>query len=302
MLPPLLYGHDHAYRIPFTGTGSEASIKSLTADDLEAFRRDWLRPDNVKILVAGDTTLKEITPQLDAVFGDWRAPSAPLPKKNIAKVADQAKPRVFLIDRPNAPQSLILAGLLAPSSKAINAIDIDIANRAFGGTFTSRLNMNLREEKRWSYGAGSGLVGALGQRPFQMYASVQADKTTESALEMEKEAVVIVGAKPLTAQEVDKVRSSILRGLPGSFETTGSVIGAVDSIVKYGRPDDYVQTLEQRIEAVSVSSAQAAIDEIVKPRALTWVIVGDLKKIEQPVRELGLGKVHVLDAEGRLVR
>ncbi|WP_155837106.1 M16 family metallopeptidase [Paraburkholderia mimosarum] len=302
MLPPLLYGQDHAYSIPFTGTGSEASIKSLTADDLEAFRRDWLRPDNVKILVAGDTTLKEITPQLDAVFGDWRAPSAPLPKKNIEKVADQAKPRVFLIDRPKAPQSLILAGLLAPSSKAINVMDIDIANGAFGGTFTSRLNMNLREEKRWSYGAHSGLVDAVGQRPFQMYASVQADKTIESALEMEKEAVAIGGAKPLTAQEVDKVRSFKLRCLPGSFETTGSVIGAVYSIVEYGRPDDYVQTLEQRIEAVSVSSAQVAIDEIVKPRALTWVIVGDLNKIEQPVRELGLGKVHVLDAEGRLVR
>ena len=300
-LPPLLYGPGHAYGIPFTGSGTEAAIKSLTAEDLAAFQRDWLRPDNAKILVAGDTTLEQIVPQLDAVFDDWKAPSAPLPQKNIAKVAAQAKPRVFLIDRPDAPQSLILAGLLAPSSKAPNDIDIDVANGAFGGSFTSRLNMNLREDKRWAYGAFSFLRDAVGQRPFLMYAPVQTDKTAESAREVEKEAVAVVGAKPLTAQEVDKIKSSNVRGLPGSFETTASVLGAIGEIVQYGRPDDYVQTLKQHTEAVSQASAQSAIAEIVKPQALTWVIVGDLKKIEQPVRALGLGEVHVIDADGKPV-
>jgi len=300
-LPPLLYGQGHAYGIPFTGTGTEAAIKSLTADDLTGFQHAWLRPDNVKILVAGDTTLEQIIPQLDAVFDDWKAPATPLPKKNIAKVAVQAKPRVFLIDRPDAPQSLILAGLLAPSSKAPNDIDIDVANGAFGGSFTSRLNMNLREDKRWAYGAFSFLRDALGQRPFLMYAPVQTDKTAESAREVEKEAVAVIGAKPLTAQEVDKIKSSNVRGLPGSFETTASVLGAVSEIVQYGRPDDYVQTLKQHTEAVNQASAQKAIAEIVEPQALTWVIVGDLSKIEQPVRALNLGEVQVIDADGKPV-
>ncbi|TBR36571.1 MULTISPECIES: M16 family metallopeptidase [Dyella] len=300
-LPPLLYGAGHAYGIPFTGTGTEAAIKSITAADLAAFQGDWLRPDNVKILVAGDTTLDKIIPQLEAVFDDWKAPATPVPTKNVATVAAQPKPRVFLIDRPDAPQSLILAGLLAPSSKAPNDIDIDVANGAFGGSFTSRLNMNLREDKRWAYGAFSFLRDATGQRPFLMYAPVQTDKTAESANEVRKESDEVVGSRPLTQAEVDKIKSSNIRGLPGSFETTSEVLAAVNDIVQYGRPDDYVQTLKQHTEAVSQKSAQAAITEIVHPQALTWVIVGDLKKIEAPVRALNLGELHVIDADGKPV-
>lgn len=301
-LPPLLYGAGHAYGIPFTGSGTESAIMSIHANDLTAFQRDWLRPDNVKIMVAGDTTLAQIIPQLDAAFGDWKAPDTAIPKKNIGKVAIQTKPRVFLIDRPDAPQSLILAGLLAPSSKAPDELALDVANGAFGGSFTSRLNMNLRENKRWAYGAFSFTRDAIGQRPFLMYAPVQTDKTAESANEVLKESVAVVGGKPLTEQEIDKIKVSNIRGLPGSFETTSAVLGAMTEIVKYGRPDDYVQTLKQRTEAIKQPAAEAAIKEVVKPNALTWVIVGDLKKIEQPVRALKLGEVQVIDADGNPVK
>jgi len=298
-LPPLLYGDHHAYGIPFTGSGTEEAIKSMQTSDLVAFQRDWLRPDNVKILVAGDTTLQQIIPQLEAVFGDWKAPSSAVPKKNIAMVAAQTKPRVFLIDKPDAPQSLILAGLLAPSSKAPNELAIDVGNGAFGGSFTSRLNMNLREDKRWAYGAFSFMRDASGQRPFLMYAPVQTDKTADSAKEVFKEASEVVGARPLTAQEVDKIKVSNVRGLPGSFETGAEVLGAMTEIVQYGRPDDYVQTLKARTEAVTQADAEGALKEIIKPQALTWVIVGDLKKIEQPVRALNLGEITVIDGNGK---
>jgi predicted Zn-dependent peptidase len=300
-LPPLIYGANHAYGIPFTGSGTEAAIKSMQASDLTAFQRDWLRPDNVKILVAGDTTLQQIIPQLEAAFGDWKAPSSALPKKNIATVAVQPKPRVFLIDKPDAPQSLILAGLLAPSSKAPNELAIDVANGAFGGSFTSRLNMNLREDKRWAYGAFSFMRDAVGQRPFLMYAPVQTDKTAESVNEVFKEANEVVGARPLTEQEVDKIKDSNVRGLPGSFETSSEVLGAMTEIVQYGRQDDYVQTLKARTEAIRQSDAEQALKEIIKPSALTWVIVGDLKKIEAPVRALKLGEIQVIDGDGKPV-
>jgi predicted Zn-dependent peptidase len=298
-LPPLLYGAHHAYGIPFTGTGTEEAIKAMQASDLATFQRDWLRPDNVKILVAGDTTLQKIIPQLDAAFGDWKAPASARPKKNIATVAAQPKPRVFLIDKPDAPQSLILAGLLAPSSKAPNELAIDVANGAFGGSFTSRLNMNLREDKRWAYGAFSFMRDAIGQRPFLMYAPVQTDKTAESANEVRKEATEVIGPRPLTEQEVNKIKDSNIRGLPGSFETAAEVLGALSEIVQYSRPDDYVQTLKARTQAVTQPDAQGAIEEIIKPKALTWVIVGDLKKIEQPVRALKLGDVEVIDGNGK---
>ena len=300
-LPPLLYGADSPYGVPFTGSGTEASIGAIQASDLQVFHNNWLRPDNVKIIVAGDTTLDKIIPALDAAFGDWTPATAAKPTKNIAHVAAQPKPRVFLIDRPDAPQSLILAGLLAPPTKAANNQAIETANGAFGGSFTSRLNMNLREDKRWAYGAFSFMQDAVGQRPFLMYAPVQTDKTAESAHEVYKEAMAVIGAKPLTEQEVDKIKSSDIRGLPGSFETTSAVLGAVEDIVQYDRPDDYVQTLKQQIEAVHQKAAESAIKEIVKPQAITWVIVGDLKKIEQPVRALKLGDVQVIDADGKPV-
>ncbi len=127
-LPPLLFGDKHPYGIPLTGSGTEAAIKSLNAQDLRQFHSQWLRPDNLRILVAGDTTLAQIIPQLDAVFGDWKAPTAALPKKNLANVAAQPKPRVYLINRPDAPQSVILAGLLAPSTKAPDNLAIGVAN------------------------------------------------------------------------------------------------------------------------------------------------------------------------------
>lgn len=301
-LPPLLYGKNQAYGIPFTGSGTEKAIASLTADDLAAFQRDYLRPDNARIIVAGDTTLAEILPKLDAVFGDWQAPASAMPKKNVGEVAAQPKPRVFLINRTDAPQSLILAGLLAPSTKAKNSLDLGIANGAFGGTFTSRLNMNLREEKRWAYGAGSMLSDAQGQRPLLFYAPVQTDKTAESAAEILKEAKAVIGAKPLTDEEIEKIRAQRVRALPGSFETTSAVLGAVTGIVVYDRPDDYVQTLKSRIEGVDRKDAEAALSAVIHPDAMTWVIVGDLRKIEAPVRALNLGEVHVVDADGEPAR
>ncbi len=297
-LPPLLYGKHHAYGIPFTGSGTEKAIASLTAEDLAGFQRDFLRPDNVRILVAGDTTLAQILPQLDAVFGDWAAPTSALPTKNVGQVAEQPKPRVFLINRTDAPQSLILAGLLAPSTKAKNALDLGIANGAFGGTFTSRLNMNLREEKRWAYGAGSMLSDAQGQRPMLFYAPVQTDKTADSAAEILKEARAVIGPKPLTDDEIAKIRAQKVRALPGSFETTSAVLGAMTGIVIYDRPDNYVQTLKGRIEGVDRKAAEDALTAVIHPDALTWVIVGDLSKIEAPVRALNLGELHVIDADG----
>lgn len=240
--------------------------------------------------------------QLDAVFGDWKAPTAALPKKNLANVAAQPKPRVYLINRPDAPQSVILAGLLAPSTKAPDNLAIGVANGAFGGTFTSRLNMNLRENKRWAYGAGTRMMDAQGQRPYLFSAPVQTDKTAESANEIFKEATAIIGDKPLTSDEIEKIKNQRIRALPGSFETTDAVLGAIEGIVQFDRPDDYVQTLKPHLEAIDQTAAQKAIKEIIKPEAMTWVIVGDLKKIEAPVRALKLGEVQVLDVDGRPVK
>jgi predicted Zn-dependent peptidase len=175
-------------------------------------------------------------------------------------------------------------------------------NGAFGGTFTSRLNMNLREDKHWSYGARSMLPGAVGQRPFLMYAPVQTDKTAPSVSEALKEARGVIGDKPLTDKEIQKIKDNEIRKLPGQYETAQAVLNAIEGIVKYGRPDDYVQTLKSRVEAQQDAQVNAAAKEVIHPDKLTWVIVGDLSKIEQPVRALNLGEVHVIDPDGNPVK
>jgi predicted Zn-dependent peptidase len=299
-LPPLLYGEGHAYAIPFTGSGTEASIQSLAPDDLRAYVRDFIRADKARILVAGDTTMDAIVAKLDAVFGDWQAPASAAPKKNIADVVAPSKPRVFLMDRPGALQSMILAGVVAPSTKAKNNLEIQTMNGAFGGSFTSRLNMNLREDKHWAYGAFSFLQNAIGQRPFMLYAPVQTDKTAESVAEVLRETKDVIGAKPLTHEEIEKIKVGDVRSMPGEYQTTGSVLGAIAGITLYDRPDDYVQTLKPRIDAQSDAAVQAAAVEVIKPEALTWVVVGDLKKIEKPIRDLKIGDVQIVDADGKL--
>ena len=301
LLPPILYGKGNAYAIPFTGTGTEASIKSLTAADMRGFVHDYIRPDNMKILVAGDTTLDQIIPKLEEAFGDWHAPATPVPQKNLAKVDYPASPHVYLVDRPGSQQSVIIAGLVSPSTKAPNQLEIGTMNGAFGGTFTSRLNMNLREDKHWAYGAFSFSPNAVGQRPFLMYAPVQTDKTAPSVTEVLKEARAVIGDKPLTDVEIQKIKDNDIRRMPGQYETAGAVLGAMESIVKYDRPDDYVQTLKSRIEAQKDAAIEAAAKEVIHPDHLTWVIVGDLSKIEKPVRALNLGQVQVIDTDGNPV-
>ena len=301
-LPPLLYGKNHAYGIPFTGSGTEEAIRSLSAADLETFHRDFYRPDNVKILVAGDTSLEQILPLLDKTFGDWTVPKTALPKKNLAHVEAQKKPRVFLINRADSPQSLIFAGSLAPPTKAPDYLQLQTANAIFGGTFTSRLNMNLREDKRWAYGARSSVQDALGQRPLLIQAPVQTDKTAESVAEALKEVRGVAGDKPPTTAEIDKIKAQRVRALPGSYETTASVLGVLATNNLYGRPDNYVQSLKQNIEAQTDAQVDAAAKQLFVADALTWVIVGDLTKIEAPVRALNIGEVKVLDADGKVLR
>jgi zinc protease len=173
--------------------------------------------------------------------------------------------------------------------------------QAFGGQFSSRLNMNLREDKHWAYGAFTFSPPAIGQRIFVMYAPVQTDKTAPAAAEVLKEAQGIIGDHPLTDEEIAKVKNGDMRALPGQYESTAAVLGQVQSIVTYHRPDDYIQTFKHRVEAQKDADIQAAAKEIVQPNSLTWVIVGDRKQIEQPVRALNLGTVQVLDADGNVV-
>jgi predicted Zn-dependent peptidase len=303
VLPPLLYGPSHPYGIPFSGSGSEASIAALSRADLVAFQRDFLRPDNVTIIAVGAVTPATLLPLLEQYFGDWRPPASARPVLPAATtVATSSGERVFLLDRPGAQQTTILAGQLMPSSTAPDRIELNTANDVIGGTFTSRINMNLRETRHWSYGARSALPDTLAQRPWLLSAPVQTDKTVDSISELRRELAEFVGKQPATADEVAKIRNRDVRALSGQFETNAAVSGAIADIVRFGRPDDYVRTLRARLEAQTEAGVRQAAAQAFRPDTLTWVIVGDLSQIEAPIRALSWSSVQVLDADGKVVR
>ena len=301
LLPPLMYGAGHPYGIPFSGTGNEASIASLNRDDLVAFHQQWVRPDNATLIVVGDTTLNEITPLLEKHFGDWQIKASRRPTLTIPTVALPTKPRVVLVDQPGSNQANILVGQLVSSTMDPHAVDFDIANGVLGGEFSSRLNANLREDKHWAYGAYSFMPGAKGQRPWIAFAPVQIDKTADSLKEMQRELGEYASGKaPATDAEIAKIKATSVRSMPGAYETAGAVLGAIGGIVRYNRPDDYVQQHKRQIEAMSADAVHTATGDL-KPTGMTWVVVGDLSKIEAPVRALNIGEVSVVDVDGKPV-
>jgi zinc protease len=302
LFPSLVYGKGHAYSNPFSGSGDTDTVTKLTRTDLEAFRNRWIRPDNATLLIVGDATPDSIKPLLEKYLAAWKAPAEPMPKKNLASVSAQPKPRVFLINRTGAEQSLILAGYAGPPRSDPDYVAIETLNTVLGGGFVSRLNMNLREDKHWAYGAGSGLSAAEGQGPFIVRAPVQTDKTSESVQEIVKELQGIRGPKPPSDEEIKFARDSLTLQLPGSNETSSEVAGSYADIITYGLKDSYWNDFVGEVKAMTPVKLTSAAQKLVRPDALTWVIVGDLSKIEAGVRKLNLGDVKVLDADGNVVR
>jgi zinc protease len=297
VFPGLLYGADHAYGNPLTGSGTTASVSKMTREELVKFHQTWFRPNNATLIVAGDITLVELTPKLEKLFAGWKP--GQVPKKNIKSVPLTPKSTVYLMDKPGALQSVIMAGHIAPPTANPKEIAIEAMNDGFGGMFSSRLNSNLREDKHWSYGARSLLWAASAQRPFLAYASVQTDKSKESMAEMNKEFHDILGKRPISADELASIQANETLSLPGSRETLDAVGKSISDLVQFGLPDDYYETLAGKVRALKTSDVDDAAKTAIHPDNLIWVVVGDRAKIEAGIKELGLGELKFLDPEGK---
>ena len=246
VLFPAIYGQ-HPYGIPPSGTGSASVVKAATPADLKAFHDQWLRPDNASIYVVGDTTLAEVKAMLAKSFGDWQAPATPKPVKNFSAKIEPQKSRIILIDSPGKPQSVILAGRVLQQKGTDDLVVLDSANQVFGGDFLSRINMDLRETKGWSYGVRSIVSDPLDRASFLIYAPVQADQTGPSIAALRKDLDAYTnGGEGVTAEELTRIVNGNVRELPGRFETSRAVLGGIIDIVEHNRPDDYYQTLAQR--------------------------------------------------------
>ncbi|GAB3382012.1 M16 family metallopeptidase [Massilia agri] len=300
VLPEILYGKDHPYAKPFTGTGTEDAVKRMSRDDLVKYHATWFKPNNATLLVVGDTTLAEIKPQLEKAFAGWKA--GEVPKKVLAKVPAPEKSVVYLVDRPGALQSVIVGAQLAGPRNDPDALPLEIVNDLFGGTFSSRINMNLREDKHWSYGVRSLLQPALGQRPFMSVSPVQTDKTREAMQELVREYRDIAGGKPITAEELKAAVDNNTLGLPGGFETAGQLTGAYSNIVQFGLPDDYYNSYTQKALSLTPAQANALAARSFTPDRLVWIVVGDMSKVESGIRALNIGEVRKIDADGKPVQ
>jgi zinc protease len=300
VLPRFLYGENHAYSTPFTGSGTEESVAKLGRVDADKFYQTWFKPGNATLIVVGDTTLTEIKPRLEKLFNSW--PTGTVPKKNIGPVKDRPKSVVYLMDRPGSIQSIIFAGGIAPPKANPHEIAIETMNNILGGTFTSRLNMNLREDKHWSYGVHSVLASARGERPFIVVAPVQTDKTKESVVEVEKELRGILDKQPIAEEELAKAQKSQTLELAGEWETIGSVSSSIAQIIRFGLPEDYFKTYPEKVLALKLPDVTSAAAEIIDLKSLVWVIVGDRDKIETGLRELGFGEIQLIDTDGKPVK
>lgn len=296
VIPALLYGKAHAYGNPLTGSGSEASVARLTREDLVKFHATWFRPNNAAMIVVGDTTLTEIRPKLERLFSEWNR--AEIPVKNVGAVEHGGKSVVYLIDRPGSLQSAIFAAEAAPPRANPRQIAMETLNNIFGGTFSARLNANLRENKHWSYGVHSTLFGARGQQPFIAIAPVQTDKTKESLAELNREFHGLLSDRPVTHEELTLAQANQTLKLPGSRETMSSVGNSIRDLVQFGLPDDYYETYAGKVKALQTADVIDAAHTVVHPDNLIWVVIGDRAKIEPGIRELSMGELRVIDADG----
>jgi zinc protease len=194
-----------------------------------------------------------------------------------------------------------MAGSIAPPANSPDEVAFEAVNNTFGGTFSARLNMNLREDKHWSYGARAVLYGARGQRPYLAIASVQSDKTKEAVAETLKELTEIISSRPVSEDELDRVKTQTILELAGARETMSSIGSAISDLIEFGLPDDYWETYPSRVSSLNNSVVHKAAKLLIKPDCFVWVIVGDRAKIEEGIRSLNLGEIKYIDADGNPV-
>jgi len=283
-----LYGYDHPYGKPQFGTAK--SLKAVARDDLEAFYRQRIRPDRGSLIVVGDVTPDEIAAALEKALGAWRSPGQPAEPK-FPPLPPKRPSRILLVDKPGAAQSVIAVSLVGTQRNSPDYFALVTMNSIFGGQFSSRLNMNLRENKGYTYGARTSFDWRVHQPgPFVAMASVQTAVTAPALVEFLKEFEGMVGGRPVDKDELEFNKNYLTRGYPAQFETPGNVASQLETLVEFGLPDDYFNTVVPNIAAVTEADVLRVAKRYLDTNHLTAIVVGDRAKIESSLRELPIGK------------
>jgi predicted Zn-dependent peptidase len=294
LLPVVLYGANHPYGGP--PGGDPKAIGAFNRADFAAFEQHWLRPDNAKLFIVSDRPLSEVQPLLEARFGNWTAPATAKGVKNfVAPTARPTSPKILLVNRTGAPQSSIIGAELLPLDPKSDIVPFDAANDVLGGDFNARLNMDLREDKGWSYGVGGGESVLLHAVPYTVSAPVQADRTGDSLAELNKLITDYLTTNGTTAEERERVVTKNINQLPGEFETSAAVLGAIMNIDMLGKPDNYYETLAPKYRALTQASLDAAARSALDPKGFIWIVVGDAAKVRPQLEKLGM-PIEVVEA------
>lgn len=294
--PAIVYGTAHPYGIPSLGT--EASVKSLTAGDLQAYYQASFKPNNATLIVVGDVTPAQIEQKINNLFGNWQR--ADIPQISYSEPPKASTTTIYLIDKPGAAQSSFRIGAVGVPRSTSDYFALTVMNTILGGSFSSRLNQNLREARGFTYGAGSRFDMRRAAGPFLASAEIVTAKSDSALIEFMKELNGIRQAVP--AAELSRAKRYLQLQLPGNFETTQEIAAALVPVALYGLPLDYYNNYVQSVEGVTQADVARVAQQYINPGSLAIVIVGDRKTIEPGLKAVNLGPIEIRDIAGQPVQ
>ena len=293
-----VYGMSHPYGRRMT----EQAVQRLSPEQAAEFHRRCILGQPFTAFAVGDIGMDRLAQLLSEAFQNWGSDAAPCAAPEVSPAPAPAQPRLFLIDMPGTPQSIILAGHVAPATATEPDAPTLLANQMLGGSFVSRVNLNLREDKGWSYGARTGLGADRFQPMFSVRAPVQVDKTAEALAELQRELSEYIGGRPATAEEFDQAQQRNLRAMSAQYETASAVLYSLLNSAGLGRPWNYPALYAEAMRDATLDDVREAARALIDPDQLTWVIVGDLSQFEDQVRAMNIGETLVIDASGQPVQ
>jgi zinc protease len=288
----VVFGEAHRYGTAASGT--EATLKAITAAQMRGFHAARYRPSNATLIVAGDVTATAVLPQLEAAFGAWPM-AAPVPRPAVPLARQSTAGQVTIVDMAAAEQSQIRIGWVGVPRSSPDYFPLVVLNTVLGGSFTSRLNQNLREDHGYSYGASSRFDMRLSAGAFQAGAGVQTDKTAEALREFFKEFKDI--AAPVSEAELAKAKNYVALSFPSEFETITDLTAHLEEMAVYKLPDTFFSQYVANVQAVTAAAVQKAAATYIQPEKFAVVVVGDRKTIEAGVRALNLAPVRTVTVD-----
>ncbi len=297
VFPGLIYGKTHPYGRPELGT--PATVGAITRDDVVAFHHRIMTTGNAVLVVVGDVSADAIAERVERDLASWKSGQAPGSPANTNPAPSARTKVLYLVDKPGAAQSVIMVGRIGAARRSPDYHALELMNAVLGGQFISRLNMNLREDKGYSYGVSSGFSFTKAPGPFEAGGSVKTAVTKESLIEIMNELVGVIGPKPIEDAELVFARERMIQGFPSRFETTFGVAGQIALMVADDLPDDEFEHYQSKVESVTLADVKRVAKTYITPQAMTILVVGDRSSIEPPLATLPfISAIEHLDAQG----